>query len=731
MDEHSARLEEQLKELSLRLGRIERQLGIDALPPAPSADQRQAEERTSVPTPAQAATKALDLEQRVGARWYAVLGASILIVGVGLGFKWAYDAGLLRIPPAWRCLLGAGFGFALLGAGEALRKRYGVWAAAGASIAGTGTIFLSTFAAYRLYALLPPGTAFVLLAATAGVGIAVGVRARLAAVGVTSLVAGYIVPLLFADVPSRPLVMPAYLLALLGVGLVLSGRLGGRFAALRTTAWWGTILMGGVWALSRPAGGHAEALVFLALAWGAIQGELVYSARRHGLGTPGAPDERRLNWMGWRTLLSSLATTWWAAAIAVPMLDQWGVLPNWFAPATPLPVCAVLWLVLAGHLRLLQDPPTTDSERLGVSMGLQSASLLIATVALALEGSFEVIGWLALGVASTACGRRLRSRAVLLYGLLLLGIATFRLVVYDSWSGALTTGGVDVLGLNLTLWSLLMALAGVGWIASSALIWGDGARLPRAWASVAGLACVMGSVMSEHSEGSAIVLGWTLLAAAAIASHRGVPRLGLHFAGVLALVATSIAWFAVHLAGAGSNPQWLEVDAALLLHPGLWSALLLAGAWALGAVAWKRWRGDWPPSGIPLLTCVFAASALVFISTSFEVARVGERLTADPAVRGAAVSVWWGLFAMGLLAFGFQRRLARARHAGLALLGVAALKAVVFDLATVSMLWRFISFIGLGLLMLTVTVVYGRVGAQQKKARRGREGDFPDGTPDA
>jgi uncharacterized membrane protein len=104
-----------------------------------------------------------------------------------------------------------------------------------------------------------------------------------------------------------------------------------------------------------------------------------------------------------------------------------------------------------------------------------------------------------------------------------------------------------------------------------------------------------------------------------------------------------------------------------------------------------------------------AALAIVFTSTSLEVARIAANLAEEPRVRAAAVSIWWGIFAVLMIAAGFWRRITPARHVGLGLLAIAMGKAVILDLQGVPQLWRIASFIGLGLLMLGVAVVYSRV----------------------
>src|SRR5262245_38304103 len=211
--------------------------------------------------------------ERVLALAIRIAGPIFVVVAVGLGLYWAYDKGYLRVSPAVRCTSAAAFGLVLMGAGEWLRRRINALAASGAYAAGIGTLYSAVFVAYKLYALLNPAAAFVLMALTAALGIGVGARAKLVFVAIVSLVAGYLTPLLFADQPERALVMPTYLLMLLSVGLVLAGWLGGNFAALRTVVWWGTMLLGGVWALNRGAADAPVAAVFVAVVWCAIHAE--------------------------------------------------------------------------------------------------------------------------------------------------------------------------------------------------------------------------------------------------------------------------------------------------------------------------------------------------------------------------------------------------------------------------------------------------------------------------
>lgn len=74
-----------------------------------------------------------------------------------------------------------------------------------------------------------------------------------------------------------------------------------------------------------------------------------------------------------------------------------------------------------------------------------------------------------------------------------------------------------------------------------------------------------------------------------------------------------------------------------------------------------------------------------------------------------AYSIVWLLFAIVLLGVGFLRRRPSLRYAALALLTVASVKVFVFDMANLEGVWRALSFIGLGAVLMGIAVFYQRI----------------------
>lgn len=668
------------------------------------------------------------LEKWIGTRWYAALGALAVVVGTVLFVKLAYDEGWLRVAPMWRCVFGGLGGAVLLGVGELVRRRVGAVASAGIFAAGLGGMYASAYAAYQLYGLVPAAGAFAMLAMVSVLGVLIGALTRQAFVGVLALVSGYLTPLLLSQGEPSFVVLPLYLLLLLATGQVLAAWLAGRFAVLRSVAWWGTIALGGVWVLNSASEAPVNVILFAALAWAMVHAELWYSTSRGRLAPavrggvdapvglvgeagPRSPERRGLPWPLATALIGSFTTTAWATGCAVQGLGEMTLVPEWIGPAGWAVAGLMVSLVLAGNLRPLLDKPTTQAEFLGVGMATQAVGLVFVALAMGLAGLGQVVAWLALAAAGLAAGWWGRARAFEIYGWISLIIGTARLVVYDSWASGLNSGGLVVLVPSVTTFTVLVGIAGVLWIlaAASLLRWGSaGATVAARLFLAPATACVLLMAATPENDAAAAALLWAVLAGVMVVASRWVVPLGLEFAALVVSLCAGLAW-------ATLSERWNASGAVPLLQPWLWLGVLVAGAFVLcgvGSPGRGRSRGTtalWIGGSLGLV--------MVFAATSLEVARVAARLADDATAQAAAVSIWWGVFACGMIVAGFVSRLAPVRHVGLAMLGIAAVKTVVVDLSDVPAVWRIASFIGLGVLMLAVAVLYGKVSARLGSAR--------------
>ncbi len=79
-----------------------------------------------------------------------------------------------------------------------------------------------------------------------------------------------------------------------------------------------------------------------------------------------------------------------------------------------------------------------------------------------------------------------------------------------------------------------------------------------------------------------------------------------------------------------------------------------------------------------------------------------------PQARFAAISVLWTLFSVALMRMGFRRNIATLRKTSIGLFLVVVLKVFLFDMANVSTPYRIISFIVLGLVLVSTSYLYYR-----------------------
>ncbi|UCG55862.1 MAG: DUF2339 domain-containing protein [Phycisphaerales bacterium] len=108
-----------------------------------------------------------------------------------------------------------------------------------------------------------------------------------------------------------------------------------------------------------------------------------------------------------------------------------------------------------------------------------------------------------------------------------------------------------------------------------------------------------------------------------------------------------------------------------------------------------------------------AGTALLFVLLSAETYLYFLATIADPEsarwVAQMSLSVVWGTYATAVLVIGFWRGLRSLRLSALGLFGLTALKLVLVDMAKVEEVYRIVSFLVLGILMIGASYLYHRV----------------------
>jgi uncharacterized membrane protein len=232
------------------------------------------------------------------------------------------------------------------------------------------------------------------------------------------------------------------------------------------------------------------------------------------------------------------------------------------------------------------------------------------------------------------------------------------------------------------------------------------AQVPVVWAF--GLAAYL---VRYEMGWAATVAGWAALMVVAVAIESRQPAIREALRGaVCALLAGGM----LITFGEIARFDRLVIDETTAIdHPFLWSGATVAlGALAIALFAVYRRVQTWKRGWIALaMSGGFVVYLLSIAVVDYFQTQVGGSVDLETLERRAqvALSIVWAVLGGVVFAFGIMRRQRPARVLGLGLLGLAAAKVFLYDLAFLNASYRVLSFIGLGILLLASSYLYQRV----------------------
>ena len=148
-------------------------------------------------------------------RWFTTgnvpvkVGMIVSLFGVAFLIKEGVDRGWLVLPIELRLILVAIFGITLLIIGWRLREKRRVYALT-VQGGGIAIIYLTTFAAFKLYGLLPPAAAFVMLVLVTVAAGALAVMQDARTLALTGIVGGFAAPILVSTGAGNHVILFTY-----------------------------------------------------------------------------------------------------------------------------------------------------------------------------------------------------------------------------------------------------------------------------------------------------------------------------------------------------------------------------------------------------------------------------------------------------------------------------------------------------------------------------------------
>jgi uncharacterized membrane protein len=222
-------------ELTARVFRIEQGLHLpsgsaaEAVPrpqiPAPPAAEPKANAPVIPSTPASIPPslgalsptihKSADLESRIGSHWLNRIGIAAVLIGVSYFLKFAFDNNW--IGPAGRVAVGLLAGIAIVVWSEGFRRRGYLIFSYSLKAVGIGVLYLSLYAAFQVYALVPSGVAFAMMFTVTAATAVMAWTQDAEVLAAFALIGGFSTPMLLSTGQNREVALFAYV-AILDLG---------------------------------------------------------------------------------------------------------------------------------------------------------------------------------------------------------------------------------------------------------------------------------------------------------------------------------------------------------------------------------------------------------------------------------------------------------------------------------------------------------------------------------
>jgi uncharacterized membrane protein len=596
------------------------------------------------PVPEPESTRAL--ETRVGLTWINRIGTVTVILAAAFFFKYAVDN--QWIGEAGRVVLGVLAGFAMLGFGEWTWRRGHRIYAQGITATGIAILYLSFWAAFQVYHLVPQGFAFALMVATTAMAAALAIHYGALAISVLALIGGFLTPVLLSTNVDRPWALFSYLL-LLDVGAMAVAR-AQRWRALNWLAMAGTAILYASWFQDRFNAEKQTVATVFALAYYAL-----FALAESDLALSVSQFLANLAILAIWTAPSP-TSLWLALALAAAGL----AMAEWRAwPFAQVVVFGMWWAVASPH-----------DQRPGETFAAFTIGFLL------------FVGWAAWRLLIKRFETRTQDFAIVaVNGAAYFGLSYYLLdPKYHAYMGLFAAALAALhLALGLRLWNSQP----------------EDRRDARPVLLLVGVALAFLTLAAPiQFSGYSITMAWAVEAAALtwIGRRTGARR----------MVYVALAVFLLTLGRLYGVDSWIHVDS--LLANGRFLTFLTAVV-ALWLSA--RWIG----TGAEALGPYVAGHFVLLWALALETLGWAERSTPAAnlaSVETVSLSILMAAYAAVLVMLGVLTRAGINRMLGLGLLAVVIAKLYLYDVWQLEKVYRIVAFSFLGVVLLATSYLYSR-----------------------
>jgi len=646
---------------------------------------------------------ARQFEANVGKRWIAFVGALLVFFAASLAVKYAFDSGWIR--PAGIVAAGLAFGLMMVAVGEAAVRRKMPGLGQGFIGGGLAVLYVTLFAGFGYYHLkyLTQPVAFgALVAVTAG-GLALAVARDAMPIRIIAVIGAFLTPLVLGTGKDPRDVLFLYAL-LVDLG-VLGTAFFKQWQGLGAIAFAGTaILYTGWFDRFYRADALAPALAWLAAFFAVFLAE------------PFAYHFRMRKPLTVERFVIAAANAFFALAFA-----WWMLYPG---RKTWLGFAALILSACYAALAAVVRRRVPDDTRSHYSFAALSVAFLTLAAPMYLGLNGVTIAWAAEAPLVLYIGYRFAYKPLRVAAGAVMAIAVLRLLV-KNWPAyeTLFTPFVNrtfaaAMWVPVTAW--VFAAIHYRWRADAS----PADRILKVGAALATGVIAAGLVQVEivswlyfKSVGAGLdprYLPWCAAAAVWVVAAAGFAAGGLAARSAPALVVACLALIAgLILSGRLYSRQMLE-EYAIFWNVRFAVCLALCAEVFLVARFFDRLRIFAGKTGAVVSRVLHGAAGLFLLVAASAEAYSYFTWTVSDAQKSQwlaqmSLSVLWAVYASAALVVGFWRKLRPLRFAALGLFALTALKVVIVDLAELERVYRIVSFLGLGVLMMAASYLYHRV----------------------
>lgn len=619
--------------------------------------------------------KASGEETETAVNWLNRIGVVALVLGIGFFLKIAIDLGW--IGPWMQIIIGLAVGGLLVYLGELWKARFGEKALA-LSGGGIAILYFSIYAAFNFYHLVPAVLAFLLMVAVAGFAVWLSYRNSSMVLGVLAFFGAYGAPLLFNPGQDNQVMLFSYLTVInISAVAVMFKKYWNQLLILTII---GTIIDFLVWGGS--FSNYQNTLTSLSFV---IISTLIYAV--------GSAALVRLH-NAKKTLPADFENNMAALTITNGVfyfVSIYALLFNNYHDI--LPAIALLGGIIFFFCYVLVD--RLNYRNLNYCLTFAASFLLVFAAIWKFDGKALAAVFLVLSLLGTGVGTMLKREELRVWGIVVLFMSLFKSLYEPYGAGDVTFLFNAKFGL---MFANTLALLFVGFMYRK-IQTSDFEKSAEKLLQIVAAVVLWGAVswdifLPQHGflrADSFMTLWWVIYPVALAAAAFWGKRKELFTVAVLLLAAS---FFKVLLMPYSGNYIFLyNIKFGLMV---LETAALLVFARLSEKQSGNKDLSNW---------LKVTASLLLWFCVSWEIVKYFEKDVSKNA-RNLYLSLWWIAYSAVLMGAGIWWRSSLFRKIAIGLFFVTIAKVFLFDLLSLDLGYLIVSFISLGVILISVSFFY-------------------------